>query len=268
MAKLRDLKSAASSFLMWTIMATMFTKGILVPIIFGIGGLILWASHRARRREDLLVRAAGFMVMALASLLAGDGWLTRFLALSFGGVSIAYLMVYAFYRLTGSDFLERYFLVLAGSVVLSALLASYPHPGTVLFALFYLLVASAIVYLTYLTVTYVSARIGKVELDPLPPTSPNPKEDAYTLDLRRVVRAFVEKGDKTPLLVFILRHSPRGVLDVHLERAIRPLVEYRPPTNPLAPPWLEEKRALEEVRRRKKLVEEILKSIESLEGLE
>lgn len=268
MEKVKTLKSAVGTFATWTFLAMVFSDSFLGAVIFGLGGLLIWTATLAERWEDLLLRAGGFFVMALAVPLMGSGWLARFLMLSLAGIGIAYVLAYLSFRLTGSDFLERYFLAFAGFVVISAFMITYPHPSRALLSLFYLLVAGSVVYLSYLAITYVSVRLKNADVDPLPPMEYLPKGDAYSKDLARVVRTFVEKGDKTPLLVFILRHSPRGILDVHLERAVKPIVEYRPVTHPLTPPWLMEKKNAEEVSRRRKLVEDLLKFIESAGGVE
>ncbi len=268
MEKVNTLKSAVQVFATWALLALMFSDSYLAALIFGFGGLLLWASTHAERREDLLFRAGGFFVMALAVLLVGGSWPARFLMLSLAGIGIAYVLAYLSFKLTGSDFLERYFLAFAGFVVFQALMITYPHPTRAVLALFYLLVAGSVVYLLYLAITYVSVRLKNADVDPLPPMEYLPKGDAYSKDLARVVRAFVEKGDKTPLLVFVLRHSPRGILDVHLERAVKPIVEYRPAIPPLTPPWLMEKRMAEEASRRRKLVEDLLRFIESAGGVE
>ena len=262
------LKSAVGTFATWTLLAIMFSGSFLVAVIFGLGGLLLWAATVAEPREDLLIRAGGFFVMALSVLLEGGSWLARFLMLSLAGIGLAYIVTYVTFRFTGSDFLERYFLVFVASVVMAAFMTTYPNKSQALLAVFYLLVAAAIVYLTYLPITYVSVRLKNSNIDPLPPIELPIKEDIYSKDLWHAIRAFVEKGDKAPLLVFILRHSPRNVMDVHLERAIRPVVEYQPRVSPLAPPWLEEKKNREEIFRREEIVRDLLKFIESAGGLE
>ncbi|NJE04984.1 hypothetical protein E3E36_02230 [Thermococcus sp. M36] len=266
----KRLKSIVSTFFTWTMIAFIFSDNALVAIIFGAGGLLLGAASSAERYTDLLVRGGGFFVMALSILLTDGGWMKDFLFLSLAGIGFGYVLAYAAIKFTGSDFVERNFLVFSGMIVMAALLGSYPDPARGFLALFYILVAAAIVYLVYLVSTYVSVRLNvNAVQDLLPPPESQPKGDAYSRELSRVVRAFVERGDKGPLLVFVLRHSPRGVLDIHLERAVKPLVEYsESPSSPFAPPWVVEKMRNEEKFRRKKLVEKLIKTIESMGGFE
>ncbi|ASJ09700.1 hypothetical protein A3L11_10825 [Thermococcus siculi] len=266
--EVKRLKPAVSTFFTWAVLALMFSSNFLVATIFGAGALIAWFAGSTERYKDLLVRAAGFFVMALAVFIARGGWVPEFLFLSLAGIGIGYLLAYAGIILWGSDFIERNFVAFVGIIAIAALLVAYPSPGRVLWAMFSLLVALALIYLAYLPVTYVSSRLGKrTPEELLPPAEPVPKNDPYSLELSRVVSAFVEKGEKAPLLVFLLRHSPGRALDVHIERAVKPIIDYRESLSPLAPPWVIEKRREEEKLRRRNLVEEVIKTLESMGGL-
>ena len=264
----KRLKPAVSAFFTWGLLALMFSDSLLVAGIFGTGALIAWAAGSTKRYTDLLVRGAGFFVMALAVFIAHGGWIREFLFLSLAGIGIGYLLAYAGTILWNSDFIERNFLAFVGIIAIAALLVAYPNPGRVLWAMFSLLVALSMIYLAYLPVTYVSSRLGKKTPEELlPPAEPVPRNDPYSLELSRVVSAFVERGEKAPLLVFLLRHSPRRALDVHIERAVKPIIEYRESLPPLAPPLVIEKRREEEKLRRRKLVEKAIKTLESMGGL-
>ncbi|NJE77359.1 hypothetical protein [Thermococcus sp. ES12] len=264
-----ELKSFASNFAVWSVLAFIFME-LPLALLFGSGAAVASATRYVERRKDLLVRGLGFLIMSISViLLRSDSWWRVFISASLGWISMIYAAAYALWVIYGSDFLERNFLGVAIVGIISAFIFAYPSSTSAVRTLFYLLTVMSILYLTYLVSTYVSSlRRESADIEPLPLPELTPRGDAYSKDIERIVKAFVEKGDKVPLLVFLIRNSPRGLYDLHLEEIIRPLVDYSEvPVSPLAPPWLVEKKAEEEKIRRALLIRELTKRLSTHVGV-
>jgi len=264
-----ELKSFAGNMFTWSILGIMFMD-FPIGLLFGSGATVAGMAKYVERYRDLLVRGLGFAIMSLAVFLFhSDSWFRLFVGSFLAWVAFIYLVAYILQVRYKNDFLEKNFIGIAAVGALSAFILSYPSVRSSLMFVFYLLTSLAVLYLVYLVSSYVSSKrtdIGDMALLPLPDLEP--RKDAYSRDLERAIRAFVERGDSAPLLVFIIRNSPRRLYDPHLEEIIRPIANYREaPVSPLAPPWVIEKKALEEKKRRVLLVEELVRRLNAHGGI-
>ncbi|WP_258083892.1 hypothetical protein [Thermococcus thermotolerans] len=265
----KELKSFMGNMFTWSILGFMFMD-FPTGLLFGSGAAIAGTAMYVGRYRDLLVRGLGFAIMSLAVFLFHtDSWLRLFAGSFLAWVTFIYLVAYVLQVRYKNDFLEKNFIGIAFVGAISSFISSYPSVSSALMGVFYLLTSLAVLYLVYLVSSYVSSKRGSAEgIAPLPLPSLEPKRDAYSRDLERAVKAFVEKGNSAPLLVFIIRNSPRRLYDPHLEEIIRPIANYREaPVSPLAPPWVVEKKALEEKRRRMLLVMELVRRFDAHGGI-
>lgn len=262
------LKDFVKNAVIWSLVALGFL-GFYPGLLFGMGAAVAGVARHARRYGDLLVRGLGFLIMALAVfLLHTDLWLGTFAVSLLLWVALLYALAYVLRIRQNSDFLERNLLGMAAVGAISAFILAYPSTSSAVLLLFYLFASLAVFYLAYLVSSYLSSRwAGSEDLTPLPLPDLEPKRDAYSRDLERVVRAFVEKGDSAPLLVFVVRNAS-SLYTPHLEEIIRPIANYREASAPsLTPPWVVEKMALEERRRRAVLVKELVRRLKAHGGI-
>ncbi|NJE04487.1 hypothetical protein [Thermococcus sp. MV11] len=272
MTKLRisdELRSFASNMFTWSVLGFM-SMDFHTGLLFGAGAAVAGTAKYVERYRDLLARSLGFAIMSLAIFLfRSDSWFRLFAVSFLAWVAIVYLIAYVLRVRYENDFLERNFLGVTAVGAISSFMLAYPSRGSSFVLVSYLFTSLAVLYLVYLVSSYVSSkRTGRREMGLLPLPDLEPRKDTYSRDLGRVVRAFVEKGDRAPLLVFIIRNSPKRLYDSHLEEIIRPVANYREsPVSPLAPPWLVEKKAEEEKERRALLVQELVKRLEAHGGI-
>lgn len=270
MPKISDeFRSFVGNMFTWSIWGIMFMN-LPSGLLFGSGAAVAGTAKYVERYRDLLARGLGFAIMSLAVFLFhSDSWFRLFAGSFLAWVAFIYLVAYAFQVRYKNDFLEKNFLGIAAVGAVSSFIFSYPSVDSAIMFIFYLLTSLAVLYLVYLVSSYLSSkRVDLGEIAPLPLSNLEPRKDAYSRDLERVIRAFVEKGDSAPLLVFIIRNSPRRLYDPHLEEIIRPIANYREaPVSPLAPPWVIEKRALDEKKRRILLVRELVRRLDAHGGI-
>ncbi len=208
------LKDFVKNAVIWSLVGLGGFLGFYPGLLFGgVGAAVAGGVARhARRYGDLLVRGGlGFLIMALAVfLLHTDLWLGTFAVSLLLWVALLYALAYVLRIRQNSDFLERNLLGMAAVGAISAFILAYPSTSSAVLLLFYLFASLAVFYLAYLVSSYLSSRwAGSEDLTPpLPLPDLEPKRDAYSRDLERVVRAFVEKGDSAPpLLVFVVRNA-------------------------------------------------------------
>jgi len=246
------------------ILALMFMKEMIPSIVFGIGKGIATLSMYIKRPQDLLVRASGFLVMSTGiETYSGSPWFKLFFVVFFAWIAATYVLAYIVRVKFATDFVERYLIGFAIVGAIPAFILTYPHSQSAIRYILYLLLSLAILYLAYITSSYISSIVRKDDrITPLPMPNIKPQEDVYTKDLKRLIENFVKKGDKTPLVVFILRNLPPRIENKHIIEAMKPLVEYQPPTfSLLTPPWITEKRLRKEQARRAKILRDVLNKL-------
>ena len=259
-----EVKVLLNSTLSGGILALMFMKEVIPSIVFGIGVGIAALSMHVKRPQDLLMRAGGFFVMSVGiEIYHGSPWFKLFFVVFFTWIAATYVLAYLVRIKFTTDFVERYLIGFAILGSIPAFILAYPHPQSAVRYVLYILLSLAIIYLAYITSSYISNIVRKDDkIAPLPLPNIKPREDVYTRDLKRLIENFVKKGDKTPLVVFILRNLPKRIEDKDIMEAIRPLIEYKPRTSsPLTPPWIIEKRLKEEQARRAKILKEVLEKL-------
>lgn len=258
------VNSILSTAFTWAVIGLMFIKEPVPSILLGIGAGVAMFARYARRYHDLLIRGAGWGVASLAFLLyTGSHWYKWFFVGITAWVAVSYVLAYLLRVMFDNDFIERKFLafLLVGAVF--SFLLAYPTLRGALRFLILLTMSGLILYLTYAVSTYVSAHLSKKSrVEPLPLPSGGVREDYYSRELGRVIEAFVEKGDKVPLTVFLIRNAPEGLAEAQLREIVRPIVEYAPPRpSSLLPPWVVEKRLDDERLKRLEILRKTLRRL-------
>jgi len=258
------VNSVLSAAFTWAVIGLMFMKEPVPSLLLGIGAGAAAFARYARRYHDLLIRGVGFGAASLAFLLyTGSHWYRWFFVVITAWVAVSYVLAYVLRLMFDSDFIERTFLafLLVGTVF--SFLLAYPDLRGALRFLILLTMGGLILYLTYAVSTYVSTRLGrKSRVEPLPLPSGSVREDYYSRELGRVIEAFVEKGDKVPLTVFLIRNAPEGLAEAQLREIVRPIVDYAPPgPSPLLPPWVVEKKLDDERLRRLEILRKTLRRL-------
>ena len=260
-SKISSILSAAFT---WTVLGLMFMKEPVPSLLLGIGAGVAMFARYARRYYDLLIRGVGFGVASLAFLLYTNAhWYEWFFVGITAWIAISYVLAYVLRLMFNNDFIERKFLAFLLVGAIFSFLLAYPNPRGALRFLLLLTMSVLILYLAYAVSTYISTHLGKKSrVEPLPLPSGSVREDYYSRELRRVVEAFVEKGDKVPLTVFLIRNAPEGLAEVQLREIVRPIVDYTPPSpSPLLPPWVVEKKLADEKLRRLEVLRDTLRKL-------
>ncbi|WP_297536343.1 hypothetical protein [Thermococcus sp.] len=248
----------------WGLIFLFLTRSIVPSAVMGFGAGLLTLARSVERFRDLLVRGLGFALLGAGVLIFKTGaWYRSFIAVSLFWVGFLYALAYIGVRRYESDFVERNLLAFALMGFLFAFLLTYPDTARALSYVIYLLASGAIVYLTYLVSSYIGTRLGRDErIQPLPLPTLETRRDLYAHDIRRIYSSFVEKGEKAPLVVFLVRNAPDGIDDGQLARILRPIIEYSPPRfSPLTPQWVVEKKLNDERARRARILLRVLRSL-------
>ncbi len=233
-------------------------------VISALPGIILIAgASKAPRPRDLIVRGAGFLLLAAAVLaFGGTSWLWRAgLFTAFWTAGVYWLAWYL--KSHGNDALEKNAL---GAIAIGALVGAlyfYPDRGATFTVVTELLVVGALISIAYAISSYVYSKLhDEIPLGSEGIAKSTPRKDSYAGELERAIKDFVERGDKAALLVEILDNRPLNYPKWVVVDVVRKIVEHEDDLGgALTPTWLRVKYARLARERRKRLVSEVLHSL-------
>ncbi|WP_457742292.1 hypothetical protein [Thermococcus sp.] len=235
---------------------------VTIPLVFLLAVANLSTVYGEPR--GYLLRAFAFLSSSVVLFLSLNGWVSGTLAVLFLFVGLAYLVSYPLYQ-RGNDFIPRNMLgvALAGGVIGFAV---FYRPSS-LKAIYFLdfLIVVALTWIAFVIGKYVSLRFGSGEVVSIetPPVEVG-RTDYWLREAENAVNQFVEYANKVPLVVLVSRVAPRNVENREVERVLEPIIEYQPDLGgPLTPLWLRLLYIERERKKRRELVNELFKKIET-----